>query len=227
LTFGAARISLSQLNFSRLLRMNVASCLTCITWNMSFCTAEAAYLNCRLECFRKHHNMTFYYTGSESYLQRLHFCMKFYSRQRKVKNSEWNRRGAVPVWAIFFLLSVTLYLIGRWWFFLHVLALYYKSSKILTEVTLRVELVWICNARWFWVWLVESVWAVLQNAPRAHAWLDVFLTSSQEHRKISFWSRPAVVNWVRIETGFKSQAQIRALVQISSRLLENTIITHN
>jgi len=72
-------------------------------------------------------------------------------------------------------------------------------------------------------WLVERAWNVFQNATWAHACLDIFSASYKENLRISFWSRPTVLNCVRIETGFKSQAQIRAWVQISSRLLKNTL----
>jgi len=55
-----------------------------------------------------------------------------------------------------------------------------------SEVMLHVELVWICKARWFWVWLVETVWAAFLNVPWAQTWLNVFSASSQEIRRISF-----------------------------------------
>jgi len=51
----------------------------------------------------------------------------------------------------------------------------WKSSEIMLDV----ELVWICSARWFWVLLVESVWAVFQNVPSAHAWRFLSLKSGK------------------------------------------------
>jgi len=56
--------------------------------------------------------------------------------------------------------------------------------KMISEVMLPVELVWICNARWFYVLLVENVWVVVKNAPWAHVWLDAFSTSNKEYSRI-------------------------------------------
>ena len=110
-----------------------------------------------------------------------------------------------------------------WWFYCVYRLKYYKRSKTLAKVMLHADLVWICNARGYWVWLVESVWAVFQNAPWAHAWLNAFTASNQEHRRISLWSRPTVVNCVRIETGCKSQAQIWELMYNSPSLSYRTM----
>jgi len=44
-----------------------------------------------------------------------------------------------------------------------------------------------------------------------------------KHRRISVWSRLTDLNCFRIETDFKSEVQIRAWVQLSRRLLKNTL----
>jgi len=38
----------------------------------------------------------------------------------------------------------------------------WKSDKLMEM--LHVELVWICNARWFWVWLVECMGCIPERA---------------------------------------------------------------
>ena len=99
-----------------------------------------------------------------------------------------------------------------------------KKLKIFSDVMLRVELVRICNARWFSVWLVEGVWLHCRTC--FEHLLDLTFSKLQMRNTMPCWSRCTVVNCVRTETNFKSQVQVCARVQISSRLLENTISSY-
>jgi len=84
--------------------------------------------------------------------------------------------------------------------------------KIFPEVMLHAVLVWICHGKLFWIfgWIGRECMGSLPECALNTCLIDALSASGQEHRRKSFWSRSRVLNCVRIETGFESQAQIRA-----------------
>ena len=100
--------------------------------------------------------------------------------------------------------------------------LLYKSFKILSDVMLHVEFVWICNARWFQVWLLEIVSAVSQNAPWAYAWLDVFSVSDQGYRRIEYYFRVGLLLWIASELKPVLKVKLKFVLEFKSQV--NTTI---
>jgi len=134
------------------------------------------------------------------------FGMYFYSIQRKIKLKNKNElHGVVPVCERFFLLQYC-HIVPR----CQVVICHCKRLKMLPEMKVHVELVWICmQGDYGLIGRKWRVWSVFHNAPWAHASdLTYFSTTNQRHSKTSFWGRATVVNCVRIKTSFKKSNSI-------------------
>ena len=134
---------------------------------------------------------TLYSTGNEACFQWLHLVCIFMLDSGNVKWKIKNeiRQDVMPVCARLFLLSVgctvvPLYLIGRWWCEMRttywLMALILQEVEILPEVMLHMGFFGfgIAIQGDFGLISRKSIWAVFQNAPWAHAWLDVSLASN-------------------------------------------------